>query len=304
MTAYTTINDPSAYFTTLLYTGNSSNPRTMSNSANAGDFKPDIVYVKNRGASNEPALWDSQRGHSKALYTDGSAAEANDNAVNAFNTNGFTINSNGINTNTNTYVAWQWKVNGGVSTGSGSESGSNPAYNHQANTTAGISIVTYTGTGSAGTVPHGLGVAPYFMIVKNRTNNGRSFVQFITSNGSGFPNRTDAMELNSDIAPYDSAGYWNDTNPTSTVFTVGNGTETNEDASNHVAWVFREVPGFSKFGHYKGTGSNDGQFVNCGFEPAWILIKKAAVADWQIRDRERDPHNELSDQIIFPIESG
>jgi len=288
--AYTAIDDPSAHFHTQLWTGNASNPRNITNDANAGDFQPDIIWKKRRDDTNEPGLWDSQRAGTYAFYTHGSDNEIADNAMNAFQSNGWQINSNGMNTNNATYVAWQWKVNGGTSTGSGSESGNNPAYNHQANTTAGISIVTFTGTGSAGTVTHGLGATPAFIMVKNRTNDSRNWQVYHHQNTSA--PETDVLQLNLTNATEDYAGSWNDTAPTSTVFTVGSGSSSNEDSANLIAYLWTPIKGYSHFGRYEGSGNADGPFVYTGFKPAFVLIKRIDGAEnWAINDNKRTAYN-------------
>ena len=145
--AYTTIDDPSAHFHTQLWTGNGSNPRNITNDANAGDFKPDLFWGKRRDDSGGHNIFDSSRGATKRLEAHNWDAEADDNALTAFLTDGWTINTTGLNTNTATYVAWQWKANGGTRT-TNSESGNNPGGGYQANTTAGFSIVDYVGTGA------------------------------------------------------------------------------------------------------------------------------------------------------------
>ena len=167
--AYTTIDDPSEYFTTLLYTGNATDNRNLTNSANAGDFKPDWLWLKERTSTSSHQLHDSTRGSSFAVMSDSTAVEDEDaNRVQAFQTNGFQVGTaSTVNQNTITMVAWQWKANGGTATATISESGNNPAAVVQANATAGFSIIAYTGTGAAGTIAHGLGVKPSYIIIKN-----------------------------------------------------------------------------------------------------------------------------------------
>src|SRR5210317_2507942 len=154
--AYTTIDDPSAYFQTALWTGTGSS-QTITNDGNS-DLQPDWVWIKCRSTTRDHVLLDSTRGGTKALVSNTTGAEATDGAITAFNTDGFTHSGqNAYGGNGETHVAWQWKANGGTATATISESGSNPAATVQANTTAGFSIITYTGTGSQGTIAHGLG---------------------------------------------------------------------------------------------------------------------------------------------------
>ena len=157
--AYTTIDDPSAYFHKQLYTGTGSE-LSVTNDANAGDFKPDWIWIKQRNATTNHGMFDSNRGVKKNLKTDTTDGESTENeSVKTFNTDGFTLGTSGdYNGSSDTHVAWQWKANGGSRT-TFTESGNNPGGGYQANTTAGFSIVDYVGTGSAGTVSHGLGLS-------------------------------------------------------------------------------------------------------------------------------------------------
>ena len=170
--AYTTIDDPSEYFITTLYAGNGNDDRSITNDANAGNFKPDWLWLKNRSGTNSHALVDSTRGPTKVLRSNATNAEETEaNGIQAFETDGFQIGSGGlVNTDGNNYVAWQWKANGGTTTTNDASSTGVGTIDsvYQANTTAGFSIVTYTGTGSAGTIAHGLGATPKLYIIKNR----------------------------------------------------------------------------------------------------------------------------------------
>jgi hypothetical protein len=284
--AYTTIDDPSEYFHIQLYSGNgqdvSAGGNAITNNANAGDFKPDWVWVKTRGASRNHNTYDSSRGVRKRLeVNDGPAEDTVAEGLQSFDTNGFTVGSDSNVNQSTTIVAWQWKANGGTATASGSESGNNPAYSYQANTTAGFSIVTYTGTGSAGTVSHGLGVAPDWILVKNRTDSSTDWCVYHSSNTSA--PETDFIKLNTDEATEDVSSIWNDTAPTSTVFTVGTSNGTNGDGDNYLSFCFAEKQGYSKFGSYTGNNSTDGAFVYTGFKPAWLMVKRTSgTANWDI----------------------
>ena len=172
--AYTTIDDPSEYFHIQLYTGNNTDDRSITNDANAGDFSPDWLWIKNRSGTNGHALVDTTRGATKVIRSNATNAEETEaNAIQAFETDGFQIGTSGlVNTNSNNYVAWQWKANGGSASASGSESGLNAAYSRQTNSTAGFSIITYTGLGTSGSgspvVPHGLGAKPDMLWIKKQ----------------------------------------------------------------------------------------------------------------------------------------
>ena len=284
--AYTTIDDPSAYFTTLLYTGNATDNRNLTNSANAGDFKPDFLWLKERSSTSSHQLHDSTRGSSFAVMSDSTGVEDEDgNRVQAFQTNGFQIGtSSTVNQDTITNVAWQWKANGGTATATISESGNNPAAVVQANPTAGFSIITYTGTGASGTIAHGLGARPKFIIIKNRDAGEGWHIngELITGNTNG------AFHFNTD-AEY-TGGSNNSTASSidaNNIHVISSG-NVNTNAQKYVAYVFTEKQGYSKFGTYVGNGNADGTFIYTGFKVAWIMFKKASGAgDWIIMDAKR-----------------
>jgi hypothetical protein len=282
--AYTTIDDPSAYFHTQLYTGNNSTTQTITNNANAGDFQADWLWIKNRDDVEQHHLMDSNRGANKFLHSNASDDEregsynGGHNDINAFGSNGFTITSNGsgdeLNFGTRTYVAWQWKANGGT-TSTNTSGTSNSTV--QANTTAGFSIVTRVGTGSAGaTYGHGLGKKPDVIINKeyDATNDWYSYWKVM---GDG----THWILLDATGAKVDDANMWNDTAPTSTVFSVGNSGGSNGSNRNYLAYCFTAIQGYSKFGEYTGNGNANGPFVYLGFKPAFVIIKATSrTGEW------------------------
>ena len=295
--AYTDIDDPSKHFQTLLYTGNSANNRALVNDGNS-DMQPDFVWIKDRTATATSGagwnmLFDSSRG-ANGLSSNETAAEPSNqyNTMSSFDSDGFTILAGGnyINANNEPHVAWQWKANGGTTTTNDASSTSVGTIDsvYQANTTAGFSIVTYTGTTSAGSIAHGLGAVPKMIIVKNRDDGAENWaVQSPTASDPW----TDYMYLDLANAPDDNAGLWNDTAPTSTVFTIGTSGVVSQ-AENHVAYCFAEKQGYSKIGRYIGNGNADGSFVYTGFKPAWVMIKRASGSEnWVIWDNQRDPFN-------------
>jgi len=291
--AYTTIDDPSAYFQTALYTGNGGT-LAVTNDGNS-DLQPDFVWTKGRSDSDNNSLFDSSRGTTKEINTNGTGAEGTTSGVTAFSSDGFTLGSNsGINGNTETYVAWQWKANGGTATASQSEGGTNLACSAQANTTAGFSVVTYTGSGTSGHgFLHGLGVAPNFVAVKNRSTS-RDWACYHTGTSSAahalFLNGTSAQDNSADYFPADA---------TSTLVKVGNRNESNEDGDSFVAYCFTEIQGYSKFGSYTGNGNADGPFVYTGFKPAWIMQKNTAdTTNWNIHDNKRSTFNTVDDILM------
>jgi len=293
--AYTTIDDPSAHFQIALHT--STNAATITNDGNS-DLQPDFLWSKARGAAHNHALYDSTRGVTKYLSSNATSAVTTASSgydLTAFNSDGFTTGNNQFNTicGGTTYVAWQWKANAGT-TVSVTESGNNPGGTHQANTTSGFSIVTYTGTGATGTVTHGLGVAPKFIMIKNRGVTDPWAVYY--------GDNTDYLVLNTNAATVDNAAWWNDTSPSSTVFTVSTDHSVNADAETYLAYCFAEVQGFSKIGSYVGNGDAIGPFIYTGFKPAWILIKQitdAAGDDWILYDNKREPVN-VAIKKLFP----
>ena len=254
-------------------------------------MQPDLVWVKNRSEDYEHTLFDSVRGVQKFIRSSTTGTEqTNANTLTAFGSDGFSVGSDGsVNDNTDGFVAWCWKANG---SGSSNTAGSINTTATSANTTAGISIVTYTGDeGSSATLGHGLGAVPKMIITKGRTY-ASSWATYHASLGA-----TKVMYLSETDASADVATIWNDTEPTSTLFTVGSSNQVN-DAYNYVAYVFAEKQGFSKFGSYTGNGNADGTFVYTGFRPAMIIIKTTSGADrWVISDNKRDIDNPIVGEL-------
>ena len=285
--AYTTIDDPSEYFHTRLYSGNNSGSGlAITNNANAGDFQPDWVWVKRRDSAGSSGLHDSSRGSTKRIKSDASEAEdTNSNILASFDSNGFTIGDNSGNYNASgTYVAWQWKANGGTTSSNDASATSVGTIDSviQANTTAGFSIVTYTGTGSNGTIAHGLGATPQMYWVKRRSaaEHWQVYSEEI-GNNKYFQITTDGEITGSNR--------WNNTSPTSSVFSVGDHASVNGSSDTYVAYCFTDIKGYSKFGSYTGNGNADGAFVYTGFKPAWLLVKRTDSANhWLMFDIKRD----------------
>jgi len=296
--AYTTIDDPSAYFHTQLYTGNGST-QNITNNANAGNFKPDYIWTKARGDNGSHTNQDSNRGAGKQFYPNLTYQEENVQGVSAFLTNGFSLGSNGTsNANNITHVAWQWKCNGGTTA---SNTDGTITSTVQANTTAGFSIITYTGTGSVGTIGHGLGVAPKMLIVKNRTTalDWAIYHKDLTDDGY-------VVAFNNTDAQADSGtNRWNHTAPTSSVIHIGAGQQTNQNTNNMVCYAFAPIQGYSKFGKYVGNGNANGPFIYTGFKPAFLIVKNITNSgyDWAMTDNKRSPVNEV-DKYLWPNSTG
>jgi hypothetical protein len=278
--AYTTIDKSSLHFNTKLYTG------TGSELAVTGvGFKPDWTWIKSRSATYDHTLYDVVRGATKQLYsnqTNGQYTEAQ--GLKSFDSDGFTNGTDAKgNNNGSTYVSWNWLAGG--SQGSSNTDGSINTTYTSVNTTAGFSICQWEGTGANATIGHGLGVVPKMYIVKNvdATNDWNVYHHSIGNTHRLFLNTTQAAE--------DNASAWNDTSPTSSVFSVSTNTNVNQSGSTMIAYVFAEKTGFSKFGSYTGNGNADGTFIYTGFKPALIIIKKDATDSWFMYDNKRGDIN-------------
>ena len=287
MADYTTIDDPTEYFQVKIWTGNATN-RTIDLDNNA-TMQPDFSWVKSRSNAYEQYWENSSRGTDKYLRSNRTSAQDNGTVV-TYNSTGFGIGSGAENNeDSTTNVGWFWKGNGGTRS-TFTESGDNPGGGYQVNTTAGFSIVDYTGTGGAGTISHGLTAKPEFIMVK-RTSGTADWNVYHAANTSA--PETDYLRLNLTNATSD-ATRWNDTAPTTSVFSVGTDDAVNGDASTYLAFVFAPKQGFSKFGKYVGNGASDaapstlGPFIYTGFSPALVIIKKTSAVDsWYLFDNKR-----------------
>jgi hypothetical protein len=272
------------FFNPVIWTGNDALSRTITGVG----FQPDLNWTKQRSGGIWHGLIDAVRGTGKTLYSNATNAEVTNDSVgyiSAFTSDGFTATqgSAGIaayNTNNATYVAWNWKANGtGVTNTAGSITST-----VSANTTSGFSVVTFT-TQSSGTatVGHGLGAAPRMIITKSRAATG-NWATYHASLGNG-----QVIYLDVTNAAATSGAPWNNTSPSSTVFTLGTGFAA---IGTMVAYCFSEISGFSRAFSYTGNGSTDGPFVFCGFRPAYVMIKRTdAVSSWEIHDTKRAPFN-------------
>ena len=283
-----TIADGSKYFDTKLYDGNSgTNAITMPNS----NLSPDFVWLKARNAAYGHNLYDSIRGALNTLNTNGTFAAYNEaNSLTSFDSNGFTLGSSaGLNQSGKTFAAWVW--DGGSSTVSNTDG--SITSNVRAQPSAGFSCVSYTGTGSALTVGHGLNAAPEFLIVKNRTSAASWFV-YHKSIGA-----TKYLKLETTSAEATGA-LWNNTEPTSSVVS-SSGASTGSSGQDYLMLAFAPVEGYSAMGSYQGNGNASGPFVYTGFRPALVLRKSSSsnISDWTIMDQERDPINQTSN-ILRP----
>ena len=279
--AYTTIDKPSDYFNTKLYTGNNS-----STSITGVGFQPDLSWFKTRSAANGHTLIDSVRGITKRLASHNTQAEiTQSDMLESFDSDGFTLgddSNNYTNWSGKTWVAWNWKAGGSAS----SNSNGSITSSISASSNSGFSIVSYSGTSSNGTIGHGLDSAPKMVIVKALAS-GRDWMTYHKSVGA-----TKYLFLNATDASASSSGIWNDTDPTSTVVHLGSSNSVNGNGINYIAYCFADTS-MSKMGSYTGNGSTDGTFVYTGFKPAFVMYKNASdnYTNWQIHDSKRSPYN-------------
>jgi len=288
--AYTTINKSTAHFNTKLYTGNGSASRNITGVG----FQPDLLWIKNRNATQSHFLFDAIRGVSKAIQSNTTAAESTQASTQtAFLSDGFTVgNDAASNGNGNGIASWNWKTGTSFSNSAGAN-GASIASTGSVNTAAGFSIISYTGSGSNATVAHGLGVAPKMIIVKNRqgSNSWRVAHDSIGWNKSLFLDNTNSAQ---------TEAYFQNTAPTSQVFYIGTDGGTNGNNNNIIAYCFADVQGYSKFGSYKGNGNADGTFIYTGFKPAFIILKKTSAAgSWYMYDNKRSDGFNVNDDALI-----
>jgi len=287
--AYTTIDNPGEYFNTVLWTGDGVNGRSLTGVG----FQPDWVWSKCTSHAVDHGWQDSVRGVGKVFHSNSTTAEGTDNWITALNSDGFTLsNSNEVNQDTRTFVAWNWKAgtafsNDASSTGVGSIDSSGSV-----NTTAGFSIIIYTGTGSSATVAHGLGVAPNVIITKKR-------------NGTAQPNFQNSMRgygeylaLSTTEASQATGGAIISA-ASSTTYSCDGNDVVNLDSATYVSYCFAQKQGYSKFGSYVGNGNANGPHLYTGFKPAFIILKRTDSANnWHLADNKRlNPYNVTSAQM-------
>ena len=288
--AYTIIDNPTSFFNTVLYTGNAS-----TNAITGVGFQPDWVWLKRRDGTGNHNLYDAVRGATKYLESSSTAPDQTQSAgLTAFDSDGFTLGSNtNMNGSSNSYVSWNWSA--GTGQGSSNTDGTINTTYTSVNTTAGFSISKFTGTGSAATVGHGLGAVPKMYMVKNITTNSLQWRVYHASLGA-----TKHLALEATQAEGTASSVFNNTEPTSTVFSIGTDNGSNKSGDSHVAYCFAEVKGYSKFGSYTGSGNADGAFIYTGFKPAFVLLKVSSTTNnWNMFDDKRPGFNEI-DQRLFP----
>mgnify|MGYP004452100145 CR=1 FL=1 len=293
--AYSSITKPTDYFNTNLWTGTGDSTTAVTGVG----FQPDWVWVKNRDVGDDHMLFDAVRGVTKRLFSNSTGAEGTDaQTLTSFDSDGFTTGNNRATggDSGNKMVAWNWlAANGTASNSNGSITST-----VSANTTAGFSIVSWTGTGdgtpsSSGTLGHGLSSAPKMIIVKNRTD-AANWPVYHAGNTSA--PETEVIYLNLTNTTSDDNNFWNDTAPTSSVFTVAGDNSVNGNGDSMIAYCFADVKGYSKFGNYVANANTNGPFVYTGFKPAWVLVKNNDVAQgWYLLDNKRDTSNQVQKSL-------
>jgi hypothetical protein len=272
-----TISNGASYMAATTYTGTGS-ALTVANTVGSASFQPDLVWVKGRSGATDHALYDAVRGVQLQLESNTTTDETTETTgLTAFGSTGFTVGALAqMNTSAATYVAWQWKEGA----------------------TQGFDIVTYTGNGSARTISHNLGVAPNMIIVKARTTASTDQGWPVYHSANTAAPATDYLLLNSTAATADLDTVWNDTAPTSSVFSVGTNANVNANNDTYVAYCFAPVAGYSAFGSYTGNGSTDGPFVFLGFRPRFVMIKGSSfVSNWFVIDTSRSAYNVSLDAL-------
>ena len=289
--AYSSITKPTDYFNTVIYSGSNSNQ-----SITGVGFQPDWVWIKNRSSTPSHMLNDAVRGAGKQINSDSSNAELDRTYFQSFDSDGFSLEGNvsDYNQNSSNFVSWNWLgANGTASNTDGSITST-----VSANTTAGFSIVSWTGTGSNATIGHGLGSAPQVVLLKERngTNNWLMSHQPLSASLGDY---TRFITLNS-TAAVSGAGnvVFQSSAFTSSVFNVGTSAGSNGSGQNYIAYCFAEKKGYSKFGIYTGNANAEGTFIHTGFKPAFIMLKPTSTTgNWFILDNKRNSFN-VVDQYI------
>ena len=259
--AFTTINKSSLHHGNLNFNGNGS-----TNAKTGFGFAPDFVLGKVRNHTYDWNVYDSVRGATKLIRPNQTNAENTESAsVTSFDSDGYTLSSYvGMNESGRPYTNGAWKAG----TTSGLSGGTITPSSYSFNATAGFAIIAYTGTGSAATIPHGLGAAPQAIWVKNR-DDAEDWICYFENDGAGY-----YQSLNTASNRTANSGMWNDTAPTTSVFSVGTHNSVNSNGDDYVAYCFAPVQGYCRIGRYRGNTSSNGAFIYTGFRPQTIIIKE------------------------------
>ena len=295
MAAYTTIDNPELYFQVKTYTGNSSGSTTQAITLDGDEnMQPDMVWLKSRTDAEKHWLVDSVRGITNGLNTHLQDAETSNISMVSFNTNGFTVGTDNysINKSGSNYASWCWKADN--SSGSSNSDGSVTS-TVAANTTLGFSIARFTGSGSNLTIGHGLGAKPDFIMLKCTSSSSTDWTCYHSSLGA-----TKRIKLNASDASSTNSTTWQDTEPTTSVISVGTSGDVNVSSGTHIVYSFANKQGAVKCGSYIGNGASSGSYIHLGFRPAWFLVKRSDSANaWHLVDAKRNTFNPTQNGL-FP----
>ena len=279
MAAYTAIDDPSAYFKVQLYTGNGSANHAITFDDTDTDMQPELVWIKNRDATDGHCIFDAVRGATKLISSDVGTVESTDtDTLDSFASDGFQVDADvKVNTNAEKYVAWCWKESA----------------------TSGMDIVQYTGNATDDVdISHSLSAVPHLILLKNLDNGNAESWKVYHYKNTAAP-ETDALTLDTTAATNDNDEWWSDEAPTSSVFTIGRQDGVNGSGNSHIAYVFSEKQGFSKFGSYEGNGNANGTFITTGFKPAFVMTKSIdSTSSWHMFDNKREGYNVDNDPLV------
>jgi len=272
--AYTNIDDSEANFQCVLWTGDGNDDRNITLPGTT-DLQPNIVWVKGRSDDDSHRFYDSVRGATKYLNTATAGEEATGaDGMQAFQSDGFQVGTDGShNGNTKTYAGFCWKES----------------------TAGGLDIISYTGNGSARTISHNLGVVPKMMIVKCLDDGNKSFAVY--HHGVASDPATDVLAFDTNDPLTDDATYWNDTDPTASVFTVGTANGVNKDTKSYIAYIFADVQGYQKIGSYTGNNNANGVYVWTGFRPAYLLVRAIDTSNWYMWNNKAAAGNQMSESL-------
>jgi len=287
---------PEDYFEANLWTGNGS-----SQSISSYEFAPDWVWIKERTNTSSHYLVDTVRGASLFMQTNSTVGDTSNTVnVTSFDSNGFSLGNGGTtNQNSKTYVGWSWLAGTAFSNDASATGVGTIDSTGQVNTEAGFAIISHTGTGSAGTIAHGLGKKPAWIMTKLRSEDGDGWLIYHHGLNEGATPEQKYIVMSSTSGIQDNSIIWNDTAPTTSVFSVGTSNAVNGDTETYISYVFSEIEGYSKFGFYTGNGSTSGVFVYTGFKPALLIVKQTDASNrWIIFDNKRGSQNEADTTVI------
>mgnify|MGYP003114654474 CR=1 FL=1 len=286
--------NPTKQFGIVTYTGNATTGQAITGLG----LQPDLIWAKCRSHAQSNFLSDTSRGINKFLFSDQTAAEGSGGGYatvySSFDSDGFTLGTSGSGPNDNgrTYVAWGWRANGGTTA---SNTDGSITSTVQANTKAGFSIITYTGTGSNATIGHGLSAKPDFFTIKNRDGGtGMAWATYHSVLGA-----TKYLEIDASDQAYTGSTRFNDTEPTTSTISIGTISLVNNSGDDFVCYAWHNVEGFSKFSEYTGNGNADGPFIYTGFRPRLLVLKRNASDNWFVFDSARDTFNVVGDYLLW-----